>query len=139
MNQESSSTYLLLNGTAIGKATVLDEKALAPFDGNGPSTEAADVTKSILISETDVVVWVVDHYPFVEPKVPIIYGDTSDGWQANTTYHMPFNSTVDIIMSIAKNSMDQVSNLYPTPHSQKGSRIDHRLLIDGTPNASSRA
>jgi hypothetical protein len=50
--------------------------------------------------------------PFVEPKTPILLGNVSDGWQATTTVLMPFNSTIDIIMTISKDSIDTVSHPY---------------------------
>ena len=54
-------------------------------------------------------VWVVNGYPYSEAKMPIVYGHNSDGWNANTTLHMPYQSTVDILMRIASDSMGTVS------------------------------
>lgn len=74
--------------------------------------DADTVTKSFMIGQTDIVTWVVDRSPYKEADVPVVFGNSSDGWLANTTHHLPFNSTVDIIMNIANNSMDMVRPLH---------------------------
>lgn len=74
-----------------------------------PPTTPATVTQLFTINQTDIVTWVVDGYPYSEPKTPIIYGNVSDAWNANTTLKMPFNSTIDLILRIANDSMDTVS------------------------------
>ena len=38
----------------------------------------------------------------------MIYGNISDGWTASTTMFMPFNTTIDLIMKVAPDSMDTV-------------------------------
>lgn len=93
----------------------MDTQLLAPLDGNTPPSDAADVTRSFAINQTDVTTWVVDGYAYSEPEKPIIYGNVSDGWGANTTLHMPFNATIDIIMRIANDSMDTVSSIQSFP------------------------
>merc|ERR1712093_661908 len=77
----------------------------------------ADVRDSLLKdavklakSKTGVTEWIIDGYPFAEPKTPILLGNVSDGWQANTTVYLPFNSTIDIIMTISKDSMDTMGH-----------------------------
>ncbi|KAG9906297.1 hypothetical protein KCU81_g10042, partial [Aureobasidium melanogenum] len=92
--------------TAIAQARVLNEKNLAPLNSNTPPSSPADLTKVFTINQTDPVVWVVDKYPYSEPQVPVIYGNSSDGWTANTTIHMPYNATIDVVMQIANDSMD---------------------------------
>ena len=62
------------------------------------------------ISQTGIVTWVVNQDPYAEAHVPLIYGNVSDGWKASTTLHMPSNSTIDIIMNVAHDSMDTVCN-----------------------------
>jgi len=97
---------MLLNGSAKAQARVLNEKNLAPLNSNTPPSSPADLTKVFTINQTDPVVWVVDKYPYSEPQVPVIYGNSSDGWTANTTIHMPYNATIDVVMQIANDSMD---------------------------------
>lgn len=99
---------MLLNGSAKAQARVLNEKNLAPLNSNTPPSSPADLTKVFTINQTDPVVWVVDKYPYSEPQVPVIYGNSSDGWTANTTIHMPYNATIDVVMQIANDSMDVV-------------------------------
>merc|ERR1711939_1106340 len=91
----ASSIWTLVNGSAKGDVTQLDPAMLAPFDGNKPPFKEADFTKGFQISQTGIVEWVVDKYPYSEAKVPILFGNSSDGWMANSTLHMPFNSTID--------------------------------------------
>ncbi len=98
-----------VNGSAKPNVLELDAKQLAPFEAKMPPKGPADVTRFFTINQTGVVTWVVDGYPYSELKTPIIYGNTSEVWAANTTLHMPYNSTVDIIMRIANDSMDPVS------------------------------
>lgn len=97
-----------MNGSAKHRNTELVESRLSPFESNKPPPKAADVTRLFEINQTDIVTWVVDRYPYSEAKIPFIYGNVSDAWQAHTTLHMPSNSTVDIVMSVANGSMDAV-------------------------------
>jgi len=106
----ASSIWTLVNGSAKGDVTQLDPAMLAPFDGNKPPFKEADFTKGFQISQTGIVEWVVDKYPYSEAKVPILFGNSSDGWMANSTLHMPFNSTIDIIMTISNSSMDKMGH-----------------------------
>jgi hypothetical protein len=100
---------MLTNGSSNGKVAMLDPSLLSPFDGNKPPAKMADVTKVFAINQTGIVEWVVDRYPYTESTTPILFGNKSDAWRANTTIHMPFNSTIDIIMTVANDSMDTVS------------------------------
>lgn len=109
MYDGSDSVWMLVNGSAKPGISELDSQQLAPFEDKAPPSTPADVTRFFTINQTDVVTWVVDKYPYSEPKTPVIYGNKSDGWAANTTLHMPYNSTIDIIMRIANDSMDAVS------------------------------
>lgn len=102
------STWMLLNGSAKAQASVLREEKLAPMVANMPPMAPADLTKVFTINQTDPVVWVVDKAPYAEAKIPVVYGNKSDGWSANTTLHMPYGSTIDILMQIADDSMDEV-------------------------------
>ena len=69
----------------------------------------ADMTKAFNISQTGIVTWVINRDPYTEASTPVLYGNASDGWNASTTLHLPFNSTIDIIMSVADDAMDNVS------------------------------
>jgi len=100
---------MLVNGSAKSTAPELVIERLSPFEKYTPPSTPADVTRFFTINQTDIIIWVVDEYPYSEPQTPIIYGNKSDGWAANTTLHMPYNSTIDIIMRIANDSMDAVS------------------------------
>ncbi|PSS18270.1 hypothetical protein M430DRAFT_139487 [Amorphotheca resinae ATCC 22711] len=106
----ASSIWTLVNGSAKGGATQLDPAMLAPFDGNRPPSKKADLTKGFQVSQTGIVEWVIDKYPYSEPKVPIVFGNSSDGWMAGSTLHMPFNSTIDIILTISNDSMDMMGH-----------------------------
>lgn len=106
---DASSVWMRVNGSAKPGAPELDAQQLAPFESKAPPQKSADVTRVFTINQTDVVTWVVDGYPYSEPKTPIVYGNVSDGWAAKTTLHMPYNSSIDIIMRIANESMDSVS------------------------------
>ncbi|KAK0860620.1 hypothetical protein LTR87_017243 [Friedmanniomyces endolithicus] len=98
---DPQSTWMLVNGSAkLGQST-LNEQYLAPFDRNTPPTNPADTTHVFTVNQTDVVTWVVEKAPYVEVKTPILLGNQSDGCNANTTLHMPYNSTIEIIMTIA--------------------------------------
>lgn len=100
---------MMTNGSAKRDVSVLNPSLLSPFDGNKPPAKMADVTKIFAINQTGIVEWVVDRYPYSEPTTPILFGNRSEAWQANTTIHVPFNSTIDIIMIVANGSMDTVS------------------------------
>lgn len=105
---DSTLTWMLVNGSAKLNASELDDQMLAPFDGNAPPSGPSDVTELFAINQTDIVTWVVNGQPFSEPQTPMIYGNASDGWNAATTLHMPGNSTIDLIMHVANDSMDTV-------------------------------
>lgn len=107
LDGDTNGVNMLLNGSAKTAASILRSQNLAPFDRNPPPRHT-NVTKSFNISQTGIVSWVVDRYAYSEPKRPVIYGNASDGWSANTTLHMPFNASIDLIMRIAPDSMDTV-------------------------------
>lgn len=113
-----ASVWMLKNGSATMNASTLDTALLQPFESNSPPAGMAALTKFLNISQTGVVTWVMDHDAHNEPSTPILYGNSSDGWNANTTLHLPFNSTIDLIMAVANNSMDTVSY----PHSRTSTR-----------------
>ncbi|EXL89950.1 Cupredoxin [Fusarium oxysporum II5] len=111
----SGDMQQVLEGQAIvsynADAALLDPSALSPFDGhNSPPSGRPDKALSFVVSQTDIVTWVIDRAPFSEPDVPIIYGENSSGWNSNTTMHLPINSTIDIIMSISNQSMDMMGH-----------------------------
>ncbi|KAK5078743.1 hypothetical protein LTR51_000934 [Lithohypha guttulata] len=107
---DSTLTWMLVNGSAKLTAPELDDQMLAPFDGNAPPSGPSDTTELFAINQTDIVTWVVNGQPFSEPQSPIIYGNVSDGWNAATTLHMPGNSTIDLIMYVANDSMDTMGH-----------------------------
>lgn len=134
---DPSDVWMLTNGSAKTGVGELQPRLLSPFDSVPPPSGPATQTHTFTINQTGIVTWVVDRAPYTEPKVPIIQGNVSDGWQANTTIHVPSNSTIDIIMRIANDSMDTVSS------SRRSSipllRLWNRkltLAIDGAPYAS---
>lgn len=105
---------MYINGTAKADAKLLNLSALAPFEKKkSPPPGPADRTLSLIVNQTDVVTWAIDRVPYKEPDVPIVYGDISDGWNSNTTRHLPINSTIDIIMGISNKSMDMVRQKTP--------------------------
>ncbi|KAM6511291.1 hypothetical protein FALCPG4_016292 [Fusarium falciforme] len=103
--------WMYINGSAKAGAPLLDPSALSPFEnGTAPPSEGANKSLSFTISQTDVVTWVIDRAPFMEPDIPLIYGENSSGWDANTTIHLPINSIIDIIMRISNESMDTMGH-----------------------------
>ncbi|KAJ6105299.1 hypothetical protein N7523_010109 [Penicillium sp. IBT 18751x] len=107
---DPASIWMLTNGSTKHGASELVETKLSPFEGNGPSRKAADLTRMFTINQTGIVTWVVNQEPYAEAEVPLIYGNVSDGWKASTTLHMPSNSTIDIIMNVANDSMDTMGH-----------------------------
>ncbi|KAL9567382.1 hypothetical protein ACKAV7_008457 [Fusarium commune] len=107
--EDPAKSWMYINGSAKADAALLDPSALSAFDGhNSPPSGRPDKTLSFVVSQTDIVTWVIDRAPFSEPDVPIIYGENSSGWISSTTMHLPINSTIDIIMNISNQSMDVV-------------------------------
>jgi len=115
---DSASVWILKNGSAMMNASTLDTTLLQPFTSKSPPSGMADITKTFNISLTGIVTWVMSRDPYVEPSTPILYGNSSDGWNANTTLHLPSNSTIDIIMAVAGDSMDRVSLLRLHKHTR---------------------
>jgi len=111
IRDDHASVWTLKNGSAIPGASTLDPLSLRPFANVIPPPGKADMTKVFAINQTGIVTWVIDSSSYTEPSRPILDGNSSDGWNVNTTLHLPFNSTVDIIMVIANDSMDTVSLL----------------------------
>ena len=109
---DATVPWTLRNGSAVSGASVLAPLSLYPLSSNAPPRFSADLTKHLIINQTGITTWVLNHSPYSEPKTPILYGNSSDGWNAETTLHFPSNKTVDLITTIANDSMDIVS-----PHS----------------------
>lgn len=108
LGDETSDVHMLVNGSAKPSASTLRPQNLGPFDLIAPPRHDNVATRVLNINQTGIVSWVVDRYSYSEPKVPVIYGNISDGWNASTTMFMPFNSTIDLIMKVAPDSMDTV-------------------------------
>jgi len=108
VRDDPALVWMLVNGSAKSNASTLDPTLLRPSEIYTPPSGAANVTKFFKINQTGVVTWVVDRSPYSEPTTPILDGGSSNGWNANTTIHLPSNSTIDIVMSIANDSMDMV-------------------------------
>lgn len=97
---------------------MVDSHRLAPFEkADWVPTGAADKTMQFALNQTGILTWVINDAPYEEQDVPIIRGEESPGWNADTTMHLPLNSTIDIILNIGNNSMDMVrfpcSSLWP--------------------------
>ncbi|KAJ5144445.1 CAZyme family AA1 [Penicillium atrosanguineum] len=107
---DPSVIWMLTNGSAKQGTSVLNPLLLSPFASIDPPPGPANHTYAFTINQTDIVTWVVNGASYSESKVPIIQGNISDGWQANTTIHVPSNSTIDIIMKIADDSMDTMGH-----------------------------
>ncbi len=106
--------WMRTNGSAKTGAREVAETRLSPFEGNRPpSSKAADLTRQFTINQTGIVTWVVNKDPYAEAEIPLIYGNASDRWDASTTLHMPSNSSIDIVMNIANDSMDTVRDNIP--------------------------
>lgn len=108
-SNDPGSVWMLKNGSATLNASTLDTTLLQPFESNSPPAGMAAITKFLSISQTGIVTWVMNHDAYAEPSTPILYGNSSDGWNGNTTLHLPFNSTIDLVMAVANDSMDTVS------------------------------
>lgn len=112
MIDDASRVWMLKNGSAKAGAHLLDPQRLFPFQPIAFPSRAANQTHVFNINQSDVTTWMVNKAPFIEPKVPIIYGNVSGGWNSNTTYHMPSNSVIDMILKIANESMDTVCDRF---------------------------
>ncbi|KAL1582258.1 hypothetical protein WHR41_09127 [Cladosporium halotolerans] len=110
LGDETSDVHMLVNGSAKSTASTLRPQNLGPFDLIAPPRHNNVATRVLNINQTGVVSWVVDKYSYSEPKVPVIYGNISDGWNASTTMFMPFNTTIDLIMRVAPDSMDTMGH-----------------------------
>ncbi|KAI9680058.1 MAG: hypothetical protein M1817_005074 [Caeruleum heppii] len=132
--EDPNIIWALTNGSAKTDNTVLDPVDLRPYERVEPPTEAADVTLSFAINQTGIVTWVMSQYSYEEAETPILYGDGSDGWRANTTFHIPMNSTVDVIMAVANNSMDMSGMAVVLV---EGEEVLPRLLGPSHPDTSS--
>jgi L-ascorbate oxidase len=106
--EDPASTWILTNGSAKSGIQELDPNMLAPADSNVQPPQTADLTELFTINQTDVTIWVLNKSPYAEPKIPVLYGNISDGWNVDTTIHLDGNRTVDLIMQIANDSMDTV-------------------------------
>jgi FtsP/CotA-like multicopper oxidase with cupredoxin domain len=100
---------MYLNGSAMGSATNLSESALSPVPANPPPANAT-VTFNFVINQTEPTVWQINAQPFVDPIVPILFGNSSEGWTANTTYFVPDTAVVDLVLSIANDSLDTMGH-----------------------------
>lgn len=108
LGENTIDAHILVNGSAKPTASTLRPQNLGPFDVIAPPRHNNVATRVLDINQTGIVSWVVDRYSYSEPKVPVIYGNISDGWNASTTLFMPFNTTIDLIMKVAPDSMDTV-------------------------------
>jgi len=109
-SDQDAAVWMLRNGSAKMDSPTLDERLLAPFESIAPPTGTSLLTRQFTVNQTDVVTWVVDGYPYREPQTPILFGNMSDGWDANTTLKFPLNSTIDLILRIANDSMDTMGH-----------------------------
>lgn len=108
MTDYVSTPWMLSNGSATSNATLLSEQDLVLAEPASPPCHA-DVTYNFFINQTDATTWAMNGTPYEMPRVPLLYSNTSDGWNSSTTLHIPLNSTVDIILQVASDSMDAVS------------------------------
>lgn len=111
--EHPATTWKLTNGSAKSDASSPRTEQLAPFERILPPAGAADQTHFFTVNQTGVVTWVVHNVPYTHPRIPILKGSVSGGWQTDTTVHMPFNSTIDIIMNIVDDSKDMVRSSHP--------------------------
>ncbi|UNI13709.1 hypothetical protein JDV02_000428 [Purpureocillium takamizusanense] len=106
-----AATWMRINGSAIDGASVLDAPDLNPFEtGIAPPPGPADMTLSFQANQTGTTTWALNGEPFEKPNAAIIEGERSSGWTANTTYHLPSNATVDIVVTVSNRSMDQMGH-----------------------------
>ena len=139
MMTDLPSSWMLVNGSAKLGAVELDDRALAPFEGNMAPSGVANITRYFAINQTEIVTWVINGEPFSEPTRPIIYGSDSDGWNATTTLFTRPNATVDIIITVANDSMDTVSpTVYPVQQ-HCSLRLTREYHLDGASNAPARS
>ena len=98
-----------INGSANPGATAVDESKLNPFVPLPPPS-VADVSLYFTINQMQPTVWVINSQPFVDPVVPILFGNSSSGWSANTTYFAPANATINLLVSIANDPLDTMGH-----------------------------
>lgn len=108
MLENVATTWMLVNGSAKLDSAELDQNILAPFDKHAPPGGPPDMTHQFNVNQTEIVTWVINGHPYSEPQRPLVYGNSSDGWGAATTLRMLENSTIDLIMRVANDSMDKV-------------------------------
>lgn len=105
--------YMLLNGTQRpndASIKTLQPAALSPFDQTVLPAMTSNITKVFAISQTEMTSWIISNASYVESTVPVLFGETSTAWVANTTLHIPRHTWVDIIMTIDSASMDQMGH-----------------------------
>lgn len=107
MTGHVSAPWMLNNGSATFNATLLSEQDLVLAEPTSPPC-GVDITYDLFINQTDATTWAMNGTPYQMPRVPLLYSNTSDSWNASTTLHVPLNSTVDIILQVANDSMDAV-------------------------------
>ena len=127
---DPASVWMLKNGSASMNALTLDTTLLRPFESNQPPAGMTDITKVLNISQTGITTWVINRDPYTEASAPILYGNSSDGWNANTTLHLSFNSTIDIIMAVANDSMDTVSHSHQNTSTSAFCGVSRVLIAD---------
>ena len=116
---DSASVWMLKNGSAMMNASAINTALLQPFKSSSPPPRMADITKVFNISQMGIVTWMMNRDPYAEASTQILHGNSSDGWSANIAIHLPSNSTIDIIMAVADDSMDKVSPSHRHKHSRK--------------------
>lgn len=108
--ETQETTWMYINGTEKANTALLDAKMLSPFETDvSPPPGDADRILAFTVNQTDIVTWVLGgDAPFNEPSVPILNGNTSTGWNATTTFHLPLNATIDLVVNVADQSLDTV-------------------------------
>lgn len=104
--QDEPGRWTYVNGSAKTGVVELMPEMLEPFPGNPPPQGAAGKFVRFDIAMTMPTVWQVANTTFVEPVVPVLYGNSSSGFNANYTVHVPANTTVDVLMQVSPESMD---------------------------------
>ena len=108
--EDESRSWMLLNGSAKAEASMVDPHKLAPFEkADWVPAGPADKIMQFVINQAGILTWVINDAAYKEQDVPIIRGEESPGWNADTTMHLPLNSTIDIILNIGNDSIDMVS------------------------------
>jgi len=110
LDDRDSSVWMRTHGSAKVNSSTLSERLLSPLGGTMPPTTLATIHNTAL---HDIPSRCHDlggkQGPVLRAEIPIIYGNVSDAWNADTTLNLPLTPTTALTLRIANDSKDTVS------------------------------